>query len=766
MLMTAFIAAAVCVTNFWVIEGSPLPWIGAVAGFLLAICLPAWMISQKIDWRSDSPSERLGYSVVSAIFGLMAIGLAINTVLPHVGISRPLDRGPVLIAVDVWCGLLALWRPTRFRPVIPRPRLDKLNGADWAVGLLSALCVPMGANRLNNDAGSSVTLVMLVLAAIVFVLVFWKRDLLNSGTISAAIYFIALSLLLMTSLRGWYITGHDIQQEYNVFELTKNNGDWNFSRLRGAYNACLSITILPTMLWQLIRVDDPYIYKFWFQLLFALCPVFVYRISLRYTNTALAIIATIYFVAFPTYFNDMPFLNRQEIGFLFVGVCVMTAANDSLSRKTTRLRIAIFSIGVVFSHYSTAYVFLGTLVIAWIAHRVFIVFRSIQDRRERTGPKVDRRVMAPAISLANVALLLLGIVLWNGVATHTIDGLGSTISQAIGTLLGGSDEPKSAEVSYSLFGGNTPSDSQLLSQYSTTTLVQTAGQRTADGFFPENVLNKYPVTAAPLANLPITTLGQVVNDTGLNVATLNSLTRAGAARLLQIFVALGLLSAFLARRRNPRSSITELIALASGALVIVVLQAVLPVISVDYGVLRAFQQAMIVFGPLVAMGSLAIFRFPNRNWNLRAAFVVAIVFFMSLVGIIPQVLGGYPAQLNLNNSGQYYDIYYTHPQDISAIDWLQSSISSGATGKTQPNVEIGPFVYNELQTFTDLKLSNNDFPTLLQKNAYVFLGYQTVEKGQEELTDNGDLIAYKYPMGLLNSQYNLVYSSNGAMIYG
>lgn len=768
--VAAGLVVAALVTNFLVIKGSPLPWIGAVAGFLLAIPLPAWMLSQKINWRTEAPSERLGYAVVSALLGLMSVGLIINTVLPFLGISRPLDRGPVLAAVDIWCCALALWRPTRFQPKIPRLGLGQLLGADWAVCLLSALCVPMaiiGANRLNNDAGDGVTLAMLVLAVIVLILMFSKRNELNSGTLTAAIYFISLALLLMTSLRGWYITGHDIQQEYKVFQLTKDKGVWDIAGFRDAYNACLSITILPTMLWQLLRVDDPYIFKFWFQLLFALCPVFVYRISLRHSNRAIAIIAVIYFIAFPTYFNDMPFLNRQEIAFLFVAACVMTATDPSVSSNRVRLRIGILSIGVVLSHYSTSYVFLGTLAISWLTYKTLAAFRRIKERPERpartyTKKELAKRI-APAVSLANVAVVLFAIGLWNGVATHTVNGLGSTFSQAVHGLLGAADS-KSGDVSYSLFGQHTLSASQLLAQYKQSTLTQTGAQRVASGFYPEQVIDKYPVSAVPLANIPVTAAGRSLDSIGLNVSTLNSVMRSGAARLLQIFVVLGLLAAYLSKNRRSRS-FTELFALAGAALVIVVLQVVLPAISVDYGVLRAFQQALIVFGPFVTVGSLTILRFLSAKWSFRIAFGIAILFFSSLVGIIPQVLGGYPAQLNLNNSGQYYNIFYTHPQGITAINWLQARISTGPDEKGQPEVQMDNFTYSELQTFTHLRINNNSFPTLLQKNSYVFLGYPTVAKGQATLADAGDLITYTYPVAFLNSTDDLVYSSNGALIY-
>ena len=82
-------------------------------------------------------------------------------------------------------------------------------------------------------------------------------------------------------------------------------------------------------------------------------------------------------------------------------------------------------------------------------------------------------------------------------------------------------------------------------------------------------------------------------------------------------------------------------------------------------------------------------------------------------------------------------------------------------------VQIDPFVFQELQTFTTLNLYPVNFPALLQKGSYVFLGYQTVTGGQEATADiNDDLINYNYPTALLNATDNLVYSSNGSRIYG
>lgn len=765
------VAAAIFVANLLILFRGPVPWIGALVGFVLAIPLPAWMLSQKVDWKTTSASERLGYSVVSVILGLMSIGLLINTVLPYLGISRPMDRAPVLISIDVSCFAVACWRSERFTPSVPLGLLSRLHDFDWAIIVSSVLCVPLailGANRLNNGAGNQVTFVMMCMAAVTLIAMFAKRDALTAGTITTAIYFISLSLLLMTSLRGWYITGHDIQGEYNVFEITKENGVWNISHFPNPYNACLSLTILPTMLWQLLRVDDPYIFKFWFQILFALCPVFVYRISLRYTSSALGIIATIYFIGFPTFFTDMPFLNRQEIAYLFVGAIVMLATDPKVSHKTVRVKIAFFSVGVVFSHYSTAYVFLGTIGLAWVSHRLITALRQRgSPDRDRPSP-ARRRPMIPAVGFLNVSVMLVGIILWNGLATHTAGAFSSALSQAFDSLRGGSDG-KSAGTGYSLLGGQGAAPpTQVLYQYAKSAISQTgsAAQRAAEGFYSAATLSKYPLTAIPLPNLPLTSLGKQLGDAGLNATTLNSVMRSGIARLLQVFVVIGLFSAMRRAWKKPSGWMAELIALATGALIIVALQVVLPAISADYGVLRAFQQAMISFGPLIAVGSLAIFRFLPEKWSLRAAFTVAIVCFTSLVGIIPQALGGYPAQLNLNNSGSYYDLYYTHPQDISAIQWLTSQIGSRPSGTPQPGVQIDAYTFQEVQTYTTLNMYPEAFPALLQEHGYVVLGYQTTTEKEGSELINGNLITYNYPMKMLNGTDNLIYSSNGALIYG
>ena len=154
---------------------------------------------------------------------------------------------------------------------------------------------------------------------------------------------------------------------------------------------------------------------------------------------------------------------------------------------------------------------------------------------------------------------------------------------------------------------------------------------------------------------------------------------------------------------------------------------------------------------------------------MRVALGAATVFFLSLTGVIPQLLGGYAPQLNLNNAGDQYDNLYFHPQELSAIDWLRSQIAADpATSHVRSlQVEAGSDKYalSRLEYYSDIRDSDDFFPLLIRKEAYVFMGYTAVRKGKVSFVYAGDTMFYNYPSDFLDNNKSLIYSSNGARIY-
>ena len=760
--------AMVVVTNVLVLTGTRVAFVGAALGWWLIVVYPTYLLSTTRVWERVTGLERVLYSLGVVLLTLVVGGLLLDVILPHVGVARPLSLVPVLIMVDGLVVGLMCWRWRRGAIMgnwLPAAR--SVRTRELQVLVLSALCVPLvvtGANRLNNGAGDMVSLVGLAGVVVAFGLLVWWRAAIRDTIVSIVVYLLGLSLLLSTSLRGWYITGHDVQHEYTVFQLTKDNGIWNIASFRDAYNACLSITILPTEVWQLVRVDDPYIFKVFFQLLFATCPVMVYLLARRYCSKHVAILAVVYFVSFPTFFTDMPFLNRQEIAFVFLGLAYLALTRRQWSARHRRLIVIVYGVGMGLCHYSTIYVFIGTLGIAWILERVATLLERSrrQDRGPRHGTRVGwsdaTRIVTPVVivSLALVAFL------WGAVITQTTGGVKATVEEALPQVFGTSGGNYSVDTSYGLLFGRGPSPQQLLHQYR----AQTLSERKSD--FPGTYLPlsevdtvKTPLVAA--ASLPLTRLGKLLSDAHVSAATLNNVVRELAAKGEQVFIVIGFVAWGFARWRRRQFG-RDFFFLSLASVVMVGAITVLPGLSVSYGLLRAFQQALFLVAPVLVYGSIFLFQPLGRVWATRAAGAVALVILFSTIGLMPQLLGGYPAQLNLNNSGVYYDAYYVHGQEIAALDWLGQQPGTLPTG-VQADLTSDRWTFKNPADISEGQVVTDFYPTLLRRSTWVVLGYSTVHTGVSWFVENGDLIPYKYPVAVLKTSKDLVYDNGGTRIY-
>ena len=195
--------------------------------------------------------------------------------------------------------------------------------------------------------------------------------------------------------------------------------------------------------------------------------------------------------------------------------------------------------------------------------------------------------------------------------------------------------------------------------------------------------------------------------------------------------------------------------------------AALPNISVDYGALRAFQEALILIAPMLVIGSLTVFSLFGEVWRLRLAAAVCVTIFISTTGLMPQVLGGYPAQLSLNNSGEYYDFYYMDPQEVAAVGWLvgEPGVLPGGLQAPYGSATADRFTFTAPAEVTSQQFVRSIYPPLIRRSSWVFLDKTIVHTGRAALYIDGDLIAYAYPVGFLQENKDLVYDNGDAKIY-
>jgi uncharacterized membrane protein len=768
------VGAAFAVANVVALNGGHLRFVGPALVFWLMLIYPAYLLATTDFWGGRSVAERLGLGLVGALLLLLVGGLTVNTFLPLLGVSRPLATIPVLVlvdAIDVGLWLVRRRRPAhlvvRFAPGLRGARETRV----LVLGGVCALLMVLGANRLNNGGSAAVTMAGLGVALIVIVLLLVWTDRLRTSVVAGALYLLSAALLLMTSLRGWSVTGHDIQLEYRVFQLTAAHGKWDMSLFQNPYNACLSITLLPTQMAALLHVDDPYVYKVFFQLMFAACPVMVFVLARRYFSVRVSVLAVVYFIGFPTFFTDMPFLNRQEMAFLFVSAGFLIITTPLWGKRQRQALLVVAAIGVELCHYSSSYVFFGTLLVAWGGQALFArgwpPAWTRANLPESEGGRWSSAVRT--IGVGSLVVILAVIVLWGGVVTKTANGVVGEVRSAVTGFVHHNGGEKASSVGYGLVpggssvGNSQSSDNSQLEQYREQTLAARA--KAAPGtFIPLSVVDRYqmPVVAQP--DLPVTAAGRALSRVGVAPSKVNEVMRSLAAKGEQVFLLIGMVALLLSKRRRGTVG-REYYYLCAAAIVALAAITFLPNLSVDYGLLRVFQQALLVIAPVIVVGSLTLFQPLGAWWSRALATSVGLAIFASTTGLIPQALGGYPAQLNLNNSGQYYDLYYMTPQQVGAVDWLMGKPGTLPSGIQVDDYPAERFAFTSPSTVTGRQYLTDLFPSFLQYSSWALVDTSMLQSGTATVSINGNYIAYRYPFDLLNREKNLVFTNGGTRIY-
>jgi uncharacterized membrane protein len=307
------------------------------------------------------------------------------------------------------------------------------------------------------------------------------------------------------------------------------------------------------------------------------------------------------------------------------------------------------------------------------------------------------------------------------------------------------------------------SQTQLLADFQKNVIDPARASSSAGTYYDESAYEKYNITVAPPDVVPPTAMGKALGSIGINVNALNSGFRQASAKLLQILIALGFLYVVFRSRFLKKPIDMEFMLLSAGSLILLVAMVVLPVLSVEYGVLRAFQQSLMVLGIFVVVGNLVLIPLLKIRTRIMIVGFLAVVFFWSETGVFTQLFGGDNPLLHLNNNGLYYDIYYSHGTELAGIDWLGNVAQED--GEVQTETQSDFYSVQKVESITDLNPLNDIYPGLIRQDSYVFLGYTITQKQEATITYSGSQITYTYPIQFLDDNKDLVYNNGGVKIY-
>jgi uncharacterized membrane protein len=708
--------------------------------------------------------EWLFYSTGLSILFLEIGGVLINCLgfVNLLNFKNPLSFNSLLISFNIFTVALFILAWIRQKGSLfhlnIQPVKDKVF---YLIPLIFPLLAIFGAISINNGGSNLLTLSLLLSIGVFIIVLTQLKKSASNNLFAYSLFFIGLSMLFTTSLRSYFITGHDITKEYYVFNLTNSHQLWDLSFYKDAYNACLSITVLPTVLTNLLKIEDMYIYKVIYQILFALCPVIIYYVARKFSSKVFAFLSAIYFIAFPTFFNDMPMLNRQEIAFIFFGILLyVLIVSENLSDKLKALMFVIFAFGVIISHYSTNYVLLALLSMCYIIRLAYQFVHSHKMFNFLRTPPKDKFTDSSIISIRVLIVIFALTFLWNNQLTKTSSNIGNVMDKVVQQIfVPTKNESRSTDVNYSIFFRTKEDPMKALQNFINKTASDIRTHEEADFYNPSQTKN-YPVYLVDQPLLPATPLGNALLKLHIPVFIVQSTLRQLSALFIQLAVFLGI-TIIVLRKSNISFSLTYL-AISFSGLALLMLIIVLPSISVEYGLLRMFQQMLFLFSLPIVITTNFFFSLIRLKENPRSLSIslVAVAFLLTVTGFLSHLTGLYPAQMTLENAGNYYESYYnTYANKISSL-WLKYHLPKYAIIQSDTSGSL------KLIAFAGIINSQVElFPQTLLRDAFVYLPNQEKSAQGVIVSFSQDTFRYNSPKSFLDDNKNLIYSNGQDVIY-
>jgi uncharacterized membrane protein len=350
--------------------GFELHFFRQIIGFIYLTFVPGYLLLKILKSHGSDKLETILYSVGLSIAFIMFVGLSINALYPLIGITKPISTFPLTITLTIL--VLALWALGRNRNA----------GALFAEGAISSRTLSLPALFLFSLPSLSILgtvlialygnniLMILVIAMIPIVPVLVATGkFIPSRLYAFAVVAIAIALLLQYPLVSKYLTGVDIHAEYYYSSLVIQKSYWD-STLSGNINAMASIVILSPIYSIVLNLDNVWVFKIVYPLLFSLVPLGLYCVYQKLVTKKLAFLSVFFFMSFATFFTEMTALNRQEIAELFLVLIILLALDKKMKPAIGVLLSTVFAGGLIISHYGLTYItmltYLGLALVVWL----------------------------------------------------------------------------------------------------------------------------------------------------------------------------------------------------------------------------------------------------------------------------------------------------------------------------------------------------------------------------------------------------------------
>ena len=376
----AFIISILLLTDLTVFLNTPV--LRQIFGFLFLTLLPGVLILRILKLNKIGYTEKFVLSVGLSISFLMFFGLAINNSLLNFDYETPLATTPLLISFNIAFIVIAIIGYRLNKDLVFSPPKLNLSTSEKEFLIIPilfpALCI-FGMHIMNTTDNNIVLMLLLFLIPLYVIFVCFFNHKFPKRLYPIVIFLISISLLLLLSLRSNHIIGRDTHAEYYFFQTTLNNLHWGLFG-HSTLDACLSISLLPTVYQSISNISPEFLFKIMYSLIYSISPLAIYGLSKKYVGEFYGFLASCFFM-FQTNFLFTAYNARTNMAVLFFALTMMIFFNDRIDPLKKKILFIVFMASCMVSHYATTYIFffitLGGFVIMEILSKKYLVKKTV-----------------------------------------------------------------------------------------------------------------------------------------------------------------------------------------------------------------------------------------------------------------------------------------------------------------------------------------------------------------------------------------------------
>ncbi|MBT9150490.1 MAG: hypothetical protein DDT40_00662 [candidate division WS2 bacterium] len=338
-----------------------IPILPQLFGFIILTFIPGFIILRILKVHDIDKTQNFLLAVGSSLSFIMIFGLFLNTLLPPLGISRPMSPEPLFYAFNIGILALLLASYLRDRDFKPSSELLTINISPL---MLSLLLLPFlsvfGAYIMTFYDSNLLILILLFLISLTPVAVAFNK--IPEDLYSFLIFVVSLSILYHVNLISTHLWSFDIFPWSYATNRVIENRIWDPHHEHASL--LLFGALAPTYA-ILCNLSSVWVFKIIFPFFFALAPLALYQVYQRFDfgdwkiDPRLALLSVFVFVFFYGFFKDMP--DKQHIAQLFLSLILMLMVTNIPNRVPMSI---IFSFSLITSHYGVSYVFMLSVVFA------------------------------------------------------------------------------------------------------------------------------------------------------------------------------------------------------------------------------------------------------------------------------------------------------------------------------------------------------------------------------------------------------------------